>query len=88
MRFKKIDVVFVIGAFVILGPVYIDYWPGNWWYWVMLISGVFMMIVGKGALMDQLGQGDTGEELLQEMWVAIKKRSLRVREFFSSKNKP
>jgi hypothetical protein len=88
MKFKKTDFVFLFGAVVIFAPVYFDFWPGNWWYVVILISGILMTIAGYGARMDQLGKGDTGEELLREIWDAIKKGSLKVREMFRSNNKP
>ncbi len=87
MKFKKIDLIVLVGAVIILGPPYFNYWPGNWWYGVMLITSVLMMIVGKGALMDQLGQGDTGEDLLREIWSAIKKTCRKVRDVFRSSSK-
>lgn len=86
MKLKKTDVGLFFGLIVILGPWLLDFWPGDWWYGIILLGCILIAIGGYGAQMAQLGKGDTGEELLEEVWAAIKKKSLKIREFFSSKN--
>lgn len=87
MKLKKTDFGLLFGLAVILGPIIFDFWPGDWWYGIMLLGCIALGIVKYGALMNQLGKGDTGEELLQEVWDAVKKGSSKIRKLFSSSSK-
>jgi len=84
---KKTTIVLLSGLAMGLGPWILLQDPSVWWYPVSLLGGVMVAIVGYGAQMAQLGQGDTGEELLEELIGFFKKKSTRLQTIFCRKHK-
>lgn len=78
MKFKKADGALLIGLALIFGPWLADISLGMWWYPMALVGLVLIGIAGYGSQMKMLGQGDTGEELLDEIWTWIKKKLKRT----------
>ena len=79
MKIKKISIALVAGLAMGLGPWILLKNPSVWWYPVSLAGGVLVAIAGYGAQMAQLGQGDTGEELLDEVVTVFKAQCARLR---------
>lgn len=60
--------------------------PNVFWYPVSLAGGVLVAIVGYGAQMEQMGKGNTGEELLDEALTAFKKKAMQLKKVFCRKS--
>ncbi|WP_143694797.1 hypothetical protein [Variovorax sp. JS1663] len=79
MRKLLFDVALIVALLVGLGPWLLLDAPGSGWYFVSVIAGLFIAILGMGSQMEKLGQGNTGEELLRSMWSWIKEKFRRAR---------
>ncbi|WP_146039382.1 MULTISPECIES: hypothetical protein [unclassified Variovorax] len=73
------DVALLVALAIGLGPWLLLDAPSPVWYFVSVIAGLFVAVLGMGAQMKQLGQGDTGEELLGSIWSWVKDKVKRSR---------
>ena len=74
MRCRLGSLTAVAGLALALGPWLIISDPSPWWFWVSVAGLVIAAIAGMGAQMEQLGQGNTGEQLLNSVWSWVKGR--------------
>lgn len=80
MKVRVSDVSFLIGLALVFGPFLLGMSLSIWIYVCAVVGLVLMAIPGYGSLMKISGQSDTGEELLQGLWMWIKKRLKQVRK--------
>lgn len=76
MKFRLTDVCFVVGAGLILGPLYIDFFRKISFfvaYTCFLLGGVLTSIASYDALAQMIGNGNPGEDLLQSGYQKLKK---------------
>lgn len=86
MKIKKVTVALICGLIMGLGPWVLLENPNVFWYPVSLAGGVLVAIVGYGAQMEQLGKGNTGEELLDEVLTAFKEKAMQLKNVFRRKS--
>jgi len=75
---KITDVAFLIGSSLIFGPAVFEISINKWIYYLMILAGVVLVsIAGYNAQARALGQGEPGEELLQQAWRWLRVKVLR-----------
>jgi hypothetical protein len=72
MKLRLGSVALVVGLALVFGPWLVLSNPSPWWFLVSLVGLLLAAIAGMGAQMEQLGQGNTGEELLRSIWSWIR----------------
>jgi hypothetical protein len=72
MRKILFDVALLVALAVGLGPWLLLHAPSRVWYFFSVIAGLFVAVLGMGSQMEQLGQRNTGEELLRSVWSWVK----------------
>ncbi|WP_140839206.1 hypothetical protein [Variovorax guangxiensis] len=75
MKFSKGDALLAIGILLVFGPWLLGLRFNALVYVVMLVGAVLTAISGYGAQMAQMGQKDTGQELIEETLAIIKKKT-------------
>ena len=72
MRCRLGSLAAISGLGLALGPWLFISDPSPWWFLVSIVGLLTAAIAGMGAQMEQLGQRNTGEELLTSMWSWVK----------------
>lgn len=86
MKINRTSYALVCGLAMGLGPWIFLENPSPWWLPISLFGGGLVAIVGYGAQMAQLGQGDTGEELLDEITTVLKNKVEQLRLMFRARD--
>ena len=72
MKPRLTTISLILGLALGFGPWVLIDSPSHWWYPISVAGGLLAAISGLGAQMKQLGQGDTGDELLRSVWSWVK----------------
>jgi hypothetical protein len=75
MKIRLTSISFIVGASLILGPILLEIEINRWLYYAMILLGAVLCgISGYGAQANMLGMGNTGEALLQRLWIRLKNK--------------
>jgi hypothetical protein len=75
MKIRLTTLALLIGASMILVPIVFDLKINRWVYYVIaVVGGLLCAIAGHGAQANMLGMGNTGEALLQRLWIRLKNK--------------
>lgn len=77
MKIRLGTLAVVAGTTLVLGPWLLIPDPSLWWFLISVVGLLIAPVAGMGAQMEQLRQGNTGEELLRSVWSLVKERSAK-----------
>jgi len=68
MKNKYSNLAMIVGLTLVFAPIYLVDEYNYFWYFIAVIGLILSGISGYGAQMEMMGKGDTGDELLREIW--------------------